>query len=619
MTLSLRLRAISRGAVSCTTCSVQSIALFILLSVALVVWLRALPFIDPERMTDRGLISVLSPPFHLSLTLVAAGFAWQMSYGRPTGVLPYLYLLALVLVLHATPALVYGTLRYSWAWKHLGIVDYIQRHGAVDRSIPFLAAYHNWPGLFVATAWLSDRFGMRAVDLAPIVQFTPVALTLALLVAVMTLLRTFTSDPRLLLTAGWLFIVANWVGQDYFSPQGVTFLGYVILLGLFLGPLRKSAIPWATHRPGFLAFLGPAAGLGRPACAVGAPLRLVSAIVAPMLIIAIVVTHQLTPIVIILAALALAALGWISLSYFVFAVIAEAIWLLWGAAPFVLEHVRGELSTLGSLTEATTKLANVTAVSADRAVVVLVGRVLSAAILLAGLYGGLRRLFSGFWDVTAVALALAPTPLLLIAYGGEAVFRVYLFALPFFAFFGGAAFFPSQQHGRSGLIFPVLTLACLLSALGFLFANNGKDREYRFALDEIAVAQWVYSTAPKDSLLIEGARSYPSQFMNYENFSYLPISEESAATRKMIAADPAGVLFRWMDDPRWKDAYIILTTSQKAYLEAGGYMQIGDFDKIKNALLASPRFRVVRASSHAIVFRILSDTPPRDGYGGGGH
>ena len=55
-------------------------------------------------------------------------------------------MVALVAATHGTPALLYGTLRYSWAWKHLGIIDYIHRHGSVDPSLKTLGVYHNWPG-----------------------------------------------------------------------------------------------------------------------------------------------------------------------------------------------------------------------------------------------------------------------------------------------------------------------------------------------------------------------------------------------------------------------------------------------------------------------------------------
>src|SRR5207253_4125007 len=71
---------------------------------------------------------------------------------------PALHPAALVPVVHGTPAIAYGTLRYSWAWKHIGIVDYIQRHGSVNPDIGFLDAYHNWPGFF-ALAALVTRLG----------------------------------------------------------------------------------------------------------------------------------------------------------------------------------------------------------------------------------------------------------------------------------------------------------------------------------------------------------------------------------------------------------------------------------------------------------------------------
>ncbi|MCY1231280.1 hypothetical protein D9M72_437220 [compost metagenome] len=116
------------------------VALAAILIATLLLWAISLPAIEPDRMTDVGLVSVLPRSFFLSLALLAVGFAWLVCAGRTAGPLPVFYLIALVIVLHATPPIVYGTLRYSWAWKHLGVVDYIQRYGAVDRNASFLAA-----------------------------------------------------------------------------------------------------------------------------------------------------------------------------------------------------------------------------------------------------------------------------------------------------------------------------------------------------------------------------------------------------------------------------------------------------------------------------------------------
>lgn len=584
---------------------IQATGIGVLLA-AMLLWSFSPAATDASRMTDLGLVSVLPPFFFLSLALLAAGFAWMVARNPAGKVLPGLYLAALVVVLHATPPLVYGTLRYSWAWKHVGIVDYIQRHGTVDPMAPFLTAYHNWPGLFFATAWIADLFNAGPTAIAAAVQFTPVVLNLALVAVLLWLLRRFTDDRRLLLTATWFFVVGNWIGQDYFSPQGVTFLLYVVLLGLFLGPLGREGRSLLLHRPRFLdRFIAPAPNCASPPAAPRFWHHALLHGLALAIMLVIVVTHQLTPLLVILSAGALVLLGLLAPSYLVFALAAEVAWLFWGAAPFVYLQLQAELASMGKLAEATSKLASAAAVSADRAWVVWVGRSLSATLVLAGLSGGLRRLLRGHWDIVAALLLLAPVPLLAVAYGGESVFRVYLFCLPFLAFFAAALFFPSPGAGRSTFVFPVLAAAFFLSAIGFLFANNGKDREYHFTAGEVAAAEWLYATAPPGSLLVEGARSYPSQFMNYENFTYLPISEEKGQTLKEITTDPERVLARWMSDPRWTQAYVILTRSQKSYLEAAGHLREREFASIERKLLASPRFVLVHMSPDAKIFQLL--------------
>ena len=50
-------------------------------------------------------------------------------------------------------------------------------------------------------------------------------------------------------------------------------------------------------------------------------------------------------------------------------------------------------------------------------------------------------------------------------------------------------------------------ITAVLGVIGFLFANNGKDREYTFTRDEVDAAAWLYGRAPPNSLLIEGARN----------------------------------------------------------------------------------------------------------------
>src|SRR5207244_3741989 len=75
---------------------------------------------------------------------------------RPAG-LPAL--VPLVAILHATPAILYGTLRYSWAWKHVGVIDFISHHGIEFHLGGVLGAYQGWPGFFALNSFLTSASG----------------------------------------------------------------------------------------------------------------------------------------------------------------------------------------------------------------------------------------------------------------------------------------------------------------------------------------------------------------------------------------------------------------------------------------------------------------------------
>src|SRR4029077_7987413 len=106
-------------------------------------------------------------------------------------------------------------------------------------------------------------------------------------------------------------------------------------------------------------------------------------------------------------------------------------------------------------------------------------------------------------------LAASPALIVVVAsYDGEAIFRVYLFALPFLALLGAFAFFPDSERSRRRLV-PVVAGIGLALMVGFLLANNGKDAFYRFSPSEVRAADLVYSQAPAGSLLVEGSAEYP--------------------------------------------------------------------------------------------------------------
>ena len=87
-----------------------------------------------------------------------------------------------------------------------------------------------------------------------------------------------------------------------------------------------------------------------------------------------------------------------------------------------------------AITNVAGNIADTSKMSHEQLIVSWMARLLTGLIIFAAVVGGIRRLTSGHQDGPAAALALAPLPLLVTtSYGGEIVFRVYLFGLPFLA------------------------------------------------------------------------------------------------------------------------------------------------------------------------------------------
>jgi len=103
------------------------------------------------------------------------------------------------------------------------------QYGTVD---PNIDAYFNWPVFFIWAALLSQVAGLAS----PLVlaNWTPVVLNAMYLVPLLLIFRAGTSNHRVVWVAMWFFFVSNWIGQDYFSPQGLNFFLYLAVLAVLL-------------------------------------------------------------------------------------------------------------------------------------------------------------------------------------------------------------------------------------------------------------------------------------------------------------------------------------------------------------------------------------------------
>ncbi len=594
---------------------------FILMSIAALLWVISLQGVNLRGMTDTGLLDVLPATFYLALAVLTVSFFLAEFEFHSSPLVLGLHLLLMIFILHGTPIILYGpdTMRYAWAWKHLGIIDYIMRHGSVDPTIAFLNAYHNWPGFFAVNALFTQTAGLSSP--LSYARWSQIYFNLLFLGGLAILYRTFTVDRRLIWLGAWFFLILNWIGQDYFAPQAMAYFLYLVTLGILLTWFRSTIKPDSFHLMHGLRskrletwarwlFVHSVSEVPEQPTD---PRRRVLLIVAVILNMAVITfTHQLTPLVLIVSLVFLVLFQRIySTSVAVLMFVFENIWIWFVATPFVGQNLPGILATLGDLNgNVSQNLISLSNASPGQVIVSLMGRGLTLLVILLAGIGFLSRLRTGRIDLTAILLAVAPIPILVAnSYGGEILFRVYFFALPSLAFLIGAVFLPERTTRNSWWQTVGGAALSLVILAGFLFAYYGKEAENYISPPEVAASQYLFSTAPPGSLIIAGTADYPALIHNYEDYTYVNIAQEPAASREAMLQDPINDMSSWMSNSQYTGAFLIITRSQEAAVDMIGSLPRGSLARIEQALVQSDQFTVLYQNQDAVVITLKNRAP----------
>lgn len=572
-----------------------------LVTSAAALWVGATWGLDPALMNDLGLVSILRPSGYLAVILLLIAFVAELGSARPSNGRLVTPVVALVVLLHGTPSWLYGELRYSWAWKHLGVVDFISRTGTVDPSVPTMDIYHSWPGFFSINSTVVGLLGLDTA--AGYARWWPVMANLAVIPVLLLVYRGLggTAGRRTAWLAVMIFLAANWIGQDYFSPQSLAYLLYLLIIGVVL--------QFTAHDRG-LASEG-ATRPGRWSVAI--------AIVATA---ALVTSHQITPVVLLLALGALILLRQRRVVLLASGVAAMAVlWAATGAWSYMNENLSALLDGFGDpAANADGNLVDQGSLSTAQQLVSTAGRLVLLLVAVLAVLGFLRQVRGRKVDLTAVALILAPAGLLFAnSFGGEIGFRTYLFALPFLAWYAALAIWPTPAGAtvepqlrtvaavrrRQGA---VIVVGVLLLA-GFSFGYYGKDAYYQFASDEVAASEFILDNARDETLLVTVTSNYPGLWRNYERVTPVPISREPGESIRAALDDPVTTMERWLGGDGYAAGYILLTRSQEREVEALGDLPTGAYADLRRTLDASPRFKTVWASANARIYQLADRSP----------
>jgi hypothetical protein len=584
--------------------------------IALVLWELAIPRYNLRRMNDLGLVSVTPPLAFLALICLVVSFVLALYLQRPEGtraldLLCLFEILLAIFMLYGITAQVEEVPRFAVTWLHSGFTDYIVRTGKVAT---WMDARFSWPGFFTLNAFVLKIAGFdNTIQYAGWVSAISNWLYLAPLLII---LRALSNDRRLIWLGAWFFYLTNWIGQDYFSPQGFNLFFYLIGLAIVLRWFKSMtegqtfAIPFQDRLTQFKygRWLVKAIGWLTPRDLPNAPSdraqRMGLLLVLGIIGFVTASSHQLTPIALTVGIGGLVVFLRTPLrSLPVLLLVLTLAWIIFMTTDYLRGHISDVTGDTGQVSNAVA--ANVTnrlKGSTEHQIVLYMRLAMTGAIWFFAGLGGLRRLIKGKLDLTAALLVMSPFSVMAAnSYGGEALLRIYLFALPFTVYLSAALFYPTTEprtHQVSLLYTGVIGLLSFVLLGGFLFTRYGNERMDYFTQYEYAASQWLVARAKPGSIVVNPCLNAPTRFVNIEDWNVPSPPPDDDAFRT------AQSVLKTYNMPG-REGYVFFTHSQEAYGELFLGLPIGWGDKLEQDMLASGQFKLIYQNQDAAIFQLV--------------
>ena len=509
-----------------------------------------------------GMLAVVPATWYLGVLLVVLGFLTSSRIRRYEGVIA---VGSLFLALRATPAIVYALPRVPWAAKHVGVTQYILANGSVHWN---LDTYQSWPALFAAVGWMTSS--LRFHDVMLVAKWWPVFIGALRLVVFYPLTSRFIADHKRRCLACVFLVLADSIGQDYFSPQSV---GVVLALGIFLFSIP---VDGETTKAKWI--------------------RLSAALVCG---IAVIPTHELTPYLVIAGLVALAAFRivrpwWIPVPI-------AALSAAWTLLHWSTLHQYLGPSGVGALAGNTaTRTVAGGLYAPENLSLRLPGWALGLGVLVLGglalitVVAQRNRMVFGL----AACAAANASVLLITSYGNEGSFRVVLFALPWLAIL--AASVDVSRLPTLGLL-----LACVPLLLGIhLIADYPLDAVYLMQPSDLAAISYFGSAAPKNSILLTGGAMPDSPTARYlTGRRNMPVADPRDAS----AAQAAQQLLPYLDALYGgRQLYVLFSSQTARYYELYGLQPVSYYDQFEQDVADNPRFELVFESGSTRLYEVRS-------------
>ncbi|GAA2705357.1 hypothetical protein [Actinoplanes palleronii] len=563
------------------------------LPAALALWIIAMVRTSASDIGAYGLSSTLGVPFLVALALLGVGFTTEL-FGRARPLVLTAGLLAVPAIMQATVPIVSGTVEYAWTYKHLGVVELIRdNHHLIDSS----DIYQQWPGFFALLAMLSHVSGLDPISFA-----AWSSLACMLLNALMTaaLARQFTANRRVIALTALLAQMSMWVDIGYFSPQGYV---YPLMLAFWVIVIR-----WMTGPPARVGRLNRWLTRDMPERAEPSrATQLRAGAAATVIFAAIVVSHQLTPVMMMVPLVAMAVLGVLRPRLLV---VVLGVVLVAFLAPRM-----GSVSsqyTIFDFNIFANASGNAKSWSTpEQEFSALVARALAIGLWATALFAvwrARRRL-----GTVLVAALLAYLPITTLAggsYGGEAIYRVYAFSLPFTALLVATLWAGGKPHRTwywkigSGLMAAALMFAGLQGL-------QGQSRVNVVSRGDITAAEYLYAHAAPDAGIILVAPNFPTKLAaNYGSYNKGHVSVDISLVGDPyftgnINSSRLADLKTYVEAMRYTTNYLVVSDSMDRQTTYFGTLPAGSLTSLTDGLSTSTDWQVFYKAPGVVIYRLV--------------
>jgi hypothetical protein len=574
--------------------------------IAIVIWRLSLLHVDVTNLGYYGLPPALPITWYLALTLAVVGTVTAITARRTSGLIMVGYVIVVAIILFGTVPVLSAQPHYGWIYKHIGVVRYLEAHGKVNIKIDI---YNRWPGFFALAAVFSRVAGRSNPE--TYASWAELFFLLLDAVLVMAAVKAITRDIRIAAGAGLLFVITNWVGQTYYSPQAFAFVLGLALIVIMLRHLRVDGSSYSTRLTRLIERVGRVPQLSVQMDDTAKWPRWAAVTTALSLDAVIIASHQLTPYMLL-----------VSIALLMLAGVVRPWWMLMGMAIMTLaylganfhfiQHNYGVFTSIDPFNNAQGQGATLgRAPTAGKLFNTYVELLFLAILALVSLCAVNRLLRLGLLMRAMPFVVLALSPFFVLFgqnYGGEASLRIILFSTPWCAALISWAL-ATVARRRLRLVL-TMSVAVAFTAL-FIPSFLGEEELNIISPAEVRASEWFYYHAQPGSVLLLAAPGFPYRYgATYPEFRGPEgdanpnlLTESIFEVRSLGAAQIPDVVARAREYAQ--HGYIVFDKDETTYAEVFRITPPGALGHLEAALARSPDFRLWYANKDVQIYEIV--------------